>query len=620
MDCYRTHEDDMMEPIHERMRTRPVIFDGAMGTMIYQKGVFINTCYDELSLSNPDLIAGIHGEYRDAGAEVLETNSFGANRVKLAAFGMGEKADAINRAAVAIARGVAGSELYVAGSVGPCMHAYEEFDPSRAGEFQEAFAGQCDALAKAGADLIQLETFTHLAELRLAAQSARRSGLPVSACFTVNEEGVASDGNSIEVIARALCMDGNVDVIGINCGMGPAGALHALERITATCSKPVVVMPNAGYPQDVGGRTMYLTSPDYFATYARRFIQAGARGVGGCCGTTPEHIRAAVAVIKNLGEVKAYRAVKAVAAPAENVTVTPFAEKSLFAAKLAKGGRVTSVEIVPPRSMDLAAMIAKAQRCRDRGADAINIPDGPRASARINNLIAAVRMQEKTGIEAIPHFCSRDRNLLALQGDLMGGWASGLKNFLFVTGDPPKIGDYPDMTGVFDVDAIGLAQMAVNLNQGHDLAGHPIGAPSAFVIGVAANPCAVDLKREIDRFYKKIDAGAEYAITQPVFDPEALIRFLDTVRSHYRAIPVVAGVWPLASYRNAVFMATEVPGVSVPPSVLERMSRCTTGEDSRKTGIDIALEIKEKILPHVQGFQVSAPGGNVDTALQVLGL
>ena len=609
-----------MEPIHQRMRTRPVIFDGAMGTMIYQKGVFINTCYDELSLSNRELIAGIHAEYRDAGAEVLETNSFGANRVKLAAFGMGEKVAAINRAAVGIARGVARDDLYVAGSVGPCLYAYQEFDPARSGEFQAAFNEQCAALAEAGADLIQLETFTHLAELRLAAAAARRTGLPVSASFTVNEEGVAADGNSIEVITRALCMDGNVDVIGINCGMGPAGTLQALERITATCSKPVVVMPNAGFPQDVGGRTMYLTSPDYFATYAKRFIQGGARGVGGCCGTTPGHIAAAVAVIQNLGEVKGYRAVKAVSAPAENVTVTPFADKSPFAAKLAKGEQVTSVEIVPPRSMDLTAMIAKAQKCRDRGVDAVNIPDGPRASARINNLTAAIRIQDRTGIEAIPHFCGRDRNLLALQGDLMGGWVSGLRNFLFVTGDPPKIGDYPDMTGVFDVDAIGLAQMAVNLNHGHDLAGHPIGAPSALVIGVAANPCAVDLKREIDRFHKKIDAGAEYAITQPVFDADALLRFLDMVRPHYRTIPMVAGVWPLASYRNAVFMATEVPGVSVPPSVLERMSKCTTGEDSRKTGIDIALETREKIRTYVQGFQVSAPGGNVDTALTVLEL
>jgi len=590
-----------------------------MGTMIYQKGVFINACYDELSLSNGKLIAEIHAEYRDAGAEVLETNSFGANRVKLAAFGMGEKAVEINRAAVAIARGVAGSDRYVAGSVGPCLYAYEAFDGSRSREFADAFDEQCAALAGAGADFIQLETFTHLAELRLAVAAARRCGLPVSACFTVNEEGVASDGNTIETIAGALCMDGSVDVIGINCGMGPAGALQALERIAHTCSKPVVVMPNAGYPQDVGGRTMYLTSPDYFATYSRRFIQAGARGVGGCCGTTPGHIAAAVAVIKNLAEVKVYRAVKAVAAPA-GVAETPFAEKSRFAARLAKGEPVTSVEIVPPRSMDLTAMLGKAAKCKERGADAINIPDGPRASARINNLIAAVRIQETTGIEAIPHFCSRDRNLLALQGDLMGGWAAGLKNFLFVTGDPPKIGDYPDMTGVFDMDSIGLVQMAVNLNRGHDLAGHPVGAPSALVIGVAANPCAVDLAREIDRFYKKIDAGAEYAITQPVFDPDALIRFLDTVRAHGRTIPVVAGVWPLASYRNAVFMATEVPGVSVPPAVLDRMSCCTTGEDSRRAGIDIALEIKEKIRPYVQGFQVSAPGGNVDTALSVLEL
>ncbi len=609
-----------MESIIERMRGRPVIFDGAMGTMIYGKGVFINSCYDELNVANPELISGIHREYRDAGAEVLETNTFGANRMKLSAFGMGERADEINRAAAALAKDVAEDRLWVAGSVGPCIHAYEVYEPTRAQEFESAFMEQCRSLADAGVDFIQLETFSHLAELKIAASAAKKTGLAVSASFSVNEEGLATDGNTIEDFTRSLCIDPNVDILGINCGMGPSNFLQALERIIHLCSKPVVVMPNAGYPQDVGGRTMYLTSPDYFATYAKRFIQIGARGVGGCCGTTPEHIGNAVSIIKNLGELKTYRKIREVAVLPENVSPVPIEQKSRFAERLSSGLPVTTVEVVPPRSIDLTAMLERVARCHERGVDAINIPDGPRASARISNLVAAVKIQDSTGAEAIPHFCCRDRNLMAMQGDLMGGYVSGLKNFLLVTGDPPKIGDYPEMTGVFDVDAIGLVEMARNLNRGHDLAGHPIGAPTGILIGVAANPCAVDLTREVERFLRKIDAGAEYAITQPVFDPEALIRFLEMTSAHHTTIPVVAGVWPLSSYRNALFMATEVPGVVVPPAILDRMSSCSSAEESRIAGIEIALEIKSKISKYVQGFQVSAPMGNVETALHVLEL
>jgi len=609
-----------MESIVERMRARPVIFDGAMGTMIYQKGVFINTCYDELCLSNPDLISEIHREYREAGAEVLETNTFGANRVKLASYGLAEKTEAINRAGAALAQKVAEGRCWIAGSVGPCLAAHESFDLSRGDEYAEAFAEQCRALAQAGVDFIQLETFSHLEELARAARAAKSTGLPVSASFSVSEEGVASDGRSLEDFARALCLDSNVDIIGINCGMGPSGAFAALERIIHICSKPIVVMPNAGYPQEVGGRTMYLTSPDYFAEYVKRYVQIGARGVGGCCGTTPEHIRRAVSALRNLSEVRDFRTVTVVSSAAPGVTVTLLQEKSRFAAKLARGELVTSVEVVPPRSVDISDMRAKAKRCREAGVDAVNIPDGPRASARLSALVAAILIQETAGIEAIPHLTCRDRNLLALQGDLMAAYAAGIRNFLLITGDPPKIGDYPDMTGVFDVDAIGLVQMAANLNRGHDCAGHGIGQPTSILVGVAANPCAVDLAREVDRYFRKVDAGAEFAITQPVFDPDALLRFLDRVNSYHRTIPVVAGVWPLASYRNAVFMATEVPGVVVPNEVLERMERCVTKEDGIAMGIEIAIAIKERIRSAVQGFQVSAPGGNVETALRVLGI
>ncbi len=612
-----------MTTILDKIKERPLIFDGAMGTMIYQKGVFINTCYDELCLSRPELIQEIHTEYVEAGADIIETNSYGANSVKLSEFGLGEKVVEINTRAVEIARTSASDGQLVAGAVGPCSQSHQPFEDSLENTYKIAFAEQCEALAKAGADLILLETFHSIKELELAASAAKDQRLPVSASFTVNEEGFTEDNLSIEAMTRSLVLNPNVDIIGINCGTGPAGAYSALERMVHLSSKPIVVMPNAGYPREVGGRTLYLTSPDYFSKYAKRYIQLGARGIGGCCGTTPAHIQKAAEGIKNLSEYRRFADIKVVTAQKgreKPIDIIPMVKKSPFAAKLVMGQMVTSVEVLPPKSIDMTKLIAKVKRCRQAGSDAVNIPDGPRASARINNTVAAVALQRETGIEAIPHFCCRDRNLMAMQGDLMGGFASGINNFLCVTGDPPKIGDYPHMTGVFDVDAIGLVQMVKNLNHGYDLGGNPIDLPTGILIGVAANPSAVDLKRELNRFCKKVDAGAEYAITQPVFDADALIRFVEEVDKCGKRIPIVAGVWPLASFRNAQFMATEVPGVSVPDILLKRMEKCTSKEDARKMGIDLARETCEKIRPYVQGYQVSAPMGNVETALKVLGL
>jgi homocysteine S-methyltransferase len=378
-------------------------------------------------------------------------------------------------------------------------------------------------------------------------------------------------------------------------------------------------MPNAGLPRDIAGRMIYLTSPEYFTEYAKKYIEMGVRGVGGCCGTTPAHIRMAARAVKSLSGVKKHVKVRAYAQQEPLVHVVATEKKSRLAAKLCAGEKATSVEIVPPRSWDMTEMLAKVRRCAEAGVDAINIPDGPRASARVSPMIAALTILKEVGIEPILHYCCRDRNLIGMQSDLLGGFAAGLANFLIITGDPPKLGDYPDVTGVFDVDAIGLAQVAANLNRGYDIGGNPISPPTGIFIGVGANPCAVELEREIERFFRKIDAGAEFAITQPVFDADALLRFLDRVEGHSRKIPVIAGIWPLVSFKNAEFMNNEVPGVVVPREVLERMSRCRSKEEGHRVGIEIARKIIERISPRVGGFQVSAPLGNVETALAVLG-
>ena len=601
------------------MRETPLVFDGAMGTVIYDRGVFIHTCYDELCLSNPKLILQIHRDYVEAGAEVIETNTFGANPIKLKSYGLADRAGEINRAAVRLAREAAGKEVFVAGSVGPCTESNQRMPDAFAAEVEHAFRTQISAFAAEGVDLYLLETFSDLNELRLAARVAKESGGPVMASFVLNERGETALGTRAEAMASALDADGNVDIVGINCGTGPSGTFDALQACIPHTSKPMVVMPNAGLPREISGRVMYLTSPEYFTEYAKKYIELGVRGVGGCCGTTPAHIRTMSRAVKSLSGVKRHVEVKPLIRQEALVYAIPPENKSRLAAKLLAGEQATSVELVPPKSSDMTSLLAKARQCAAAGVDAINIPDGPRASARVSPMIAALTILREVGIEPILHYCCRDRNLIGMQSDLLGGYAAKLANFLIITGDPPKLGEYPDVTGVFDVDSIGLVQVASNLNRGVDIGGNPIDPPTGLFIGVGANPCAVDLEREVERYFRKIDAGAEFAITQPVFDVEALLSFLDRVGKYHRTIPVLAGVWPLLSFKNAEFMNNEVPGVVVPKAILDRMARCRTREDGRKAGIEIARGIVEKIRDRVSGFQVSAPLGHVETALAVLG-
>ncbi|MDA0576654.1 MAG: bifunctional homocysteine S-methyltransferase/methylenetetrahydrofolate reductase [Verrucomicrobia bacterium] len=607
-------------PFLERIQQRPLVFDGAMGTMLYTRGVFINTCYDELNLTRPELVRGIHGEYAAAGADVIETNSFGANRVKLKAHGLSDKVVAINRAAAQLARDVADDDTYVAGSVGPCMRMRQMWQDSYADEFRAAFLEQMTALAEGGVDVIYLETFDHLHELALAAAVARTLGLPVFTSFTVSPVGETIVGREIEDVVATLERDANVDGIGINCGVGPQQAYDAVERALPLTRKPFVVMPNAGMPRAVDGRTIYMTSPEYFTSYAKKFIELGVRGIGGCCGTTPQHIQVAAKAVKSLSGVKQHIQIKDYTRTDVKVQPIPMAQKSRLAAKLARGEKVTSVELLPPKSIDLTKTIERVRLCHARGVDCINIPDGPRASARVSPMVTSVKILEEVGIEPVLHYCCRDRNLIGMQSDLLGGYVAGLRNFLIITGDPPKMGDYPDATGVFDVDSIGLTLVAHNLNNGRDIGGNPVDPPTGVLIGVGANPCALSLDHEVERYFKKLDAGAEFAVTQPIFDPDALFRFLDRVEKYRRKIPVIAGVWPLISFKNAEFMRNEVPGVVVPDAIMERMSRCTTKEDGIKVGVEIARESAARIGDRVAGFQVSAPLGRVEIALEVLGL
>jgi len=597
---------------------RAHLFDGAMGTMLYAKGVFINVCYDELNLKAPDLVREIHQAYVKAGAEILETNTFGANPVKLGHYGLAEETRAINRRAAEIAREAAGVRALVTGAIGPLGIRLEPFGETSRVEAFELFKAQAEGLLEGGVHGFVLETFSDLDEIHEALRAVRAvCDLPVVAQMTIQEDGATAYGHDPEALARALDEYG-ADVIGLNCSVGPQGVLEAIERMARVTSRPLSAQPNAGLPRQVGDRKIYMASPEYTGEYAKRLVEAGARFVGGCCGTTPEHIKTVASYVQSVSPRQVYAVSTAPVAAPSGVEPMPLAERSRWGRKLATREFLSTVEIVPPRGVDPAAMLAGARLLKDAGVDAINVPDGPRAQSRMGALMSALLIERDVGIETVVHYCCRDRNLLSMLSDLLGAAAHRLHNLLIVTGDPPKMGPYPEATGVFDIDSIGLTNLVHRLNHGLDPGHNPIGAPTAFVIGVGVNPVAVDPERELKRFAWKVDAGAEFAITQPVFDPAQLERFL--ARAEGFRIPIVAGIWPLVSLRNAEFLANEVPGVSVPPEVIERMRRAQErGKDAAVAeGVAIAREMLARIRPLVQGAQVSAPFGRVPVALEVL--
>jgi methionine synthase / methylenetetrahydrofolate reductase(NADPH) len=604
----------------KKLESGIVLADGAMGTMLYTKGVFINRCFDELNLSSPQMVKEIHQEYVKAGADVLESNTFGGNRLRLTAFGLGEKLLAINQAGVRVAREAAGDKAFVAGAIGPLGTQIEPLGLLSFVEARAIFKEQADALLSAGIDLLVLETFYELNELReaiFAAREAAGSEMVVMAQVTVDDEGRLRDGTNVLTFTKSL-NDWPVDVIGVNCSAGPKTVLETIEKMAPHTVKPLSAMPNAGLPANVEGRNIYLCSPEYMSQYARRFLQAGVRVLGGCCGTTPEHIKLICSEIRSLQPVQRTAAATPIIeegkAPVKPVPKVPIAEKSQLGAKLAAGKFVAFVEILPPRGIDASKEIAGARMCREHGIDCINVPDGPRASARMSAQVTCQLIQQQAGIEAVLHFCCRDRNILSIQSELLGAHTTGVRNLICITGDPPRMGAYPDATAVFDVDSIGLTNIVNNLNQGLDIGGNPIGSQTALLLGVGANPGALNMDEELRRFAWKVEGGAEYVVTQPVFDLNLVELFLKKTEQY--KLPIIAGIWPLTSYRNAEFMVNELR-VPVPEQYMERMRKADTAEKARAEGIAIAQEMSRQVRSMVQGVQLSAPFGRYEMAVQV---
>ncbi len=608
----------MPESFTEAAKSRILVCDGAMGTMIYSRGVYINQCYENLNLVRPALIEKIHREYVAAGAEIIETNTFAANRLKLTPHGLGERVREINIAGVRLARRAADKNAFVAGSIGPLGKPVEPIGPISMTEASEIFYEQANVLIEGGVDFILLETFSHLPTLKKAIEGVRKASadIPILAQMTISEEGNTFYGITPEQVVRELSQ-APIQAVGFNCSVGPAGMLDAVQAARPATNLPLSAQPNAGLPQKVEGRTLYLATPEYMAEYAKRMILVGVNIVGSCCGSMPAHTRAIRSAVKALRPGKtAERIVVEVEPVAEKVARPEIPTPSKFAKKLAEKKFVVSVELDPPTGTNPQKVIDAARRLHAAGIDAVNIADGPRATARMSPISLALLFAERIGIEPIVHYCCRDRNLLGMQSDLIGAYALGLHNILIITGDPPKMGDYPFATAVFDVDSIGLVKIAKNLNRGMDLAGNPIKGQTTFFIGVGANPGAIDLDEEVRRFEKKVEAGAQFAFTQPVFDVRLLETFLKCIEPF--RIPILVGILPLSSAKNAEFLHNEVPGMQIPEQIRARMRRPQSREAARSEGIKIAREALALARPMVEGVYVMPPFGRVDAALKVI--
>jgi methionine synthase / methylenetetrahydrofolate reductase(NADPH) len=616
-----------MSRLSSLFASRTVLCDGAMGTSLYGRGVFLNKCFDELNLTQPELVRSVHEEYLQAGAEIIETNTFGANRFRLHRFGLQDQTRAINQAGARLAREAVAQladkqagTAYVAGSVGPLGIHLEPLGKTALEEARGAFAEQIEGLIAGGpgvgVDLLAIETMMAINETEQAISAARQVApdVPLIALVTVDEDANCLDGTPAEVAAARLALAG-ADSIGVNCSTGPATVLTAIERMRGASDLPLAAMPNAGMPRNVDGRNIYLCSPEYMASFARKFVRSGVQFVGGCCGTTPNHIRAMKSAIRAMDAQRATGPREARAPIVTETPPVPLADRSKIGSLVASGEFITLVEIVPPRGIDCTKEVEGARMLAATGIHAINVPDSPRASARMSAQSLCLQIQKHTGIETVLHYTCRDRNLLSIQSDLLGASSLCLRNILCLTGDPPKLGNYPDATAVFDVDAIGLVNVVNRLNHGLDIGGNPIGASTGFTLGVAANPGVPDIDNEIRRFAFKVEAGAEYAITQPVFDMRLLEIFLRRIEEF--RIPVIAGIWPLTSLRNAEFMKNDLR-VSMPDEIMARMAAAETPEAARAEGIRIAQEMLAAARPMVQGVQVSAPFGRYALAVEIV--
>jgi methionine synthase / methylenetetrahydrofolate reductase(NADPH) len=606
-------------PFSEAMKSL-VVFDGAMGSLLYERGVFVTQNFEQLNVVRPDIVKKIHGDYVVAGAQVIETNTFGANRFRLDRHGLSDQVRAFNLAGARLAREVAGDAVWVAGSIGPSGIVPGVATRAELDLVFATFAEQAAALLEGGVDLFMLETFRHLEEIRIAIEAARRSGpgKPIVASMAFDPSETVADGSTPEHVARTL-QDWGADAIGVNCGDGPQLALAIAERMRGV-GLPLCVQPNAGLPRNVDGRLLYMATPEYLDVFARRTVQLGATMIGGCCGTTPEHVRWMAKSARMLADKRIDVAAPRTVATAEafsGLSTTPLTERSAFAAKIAAGKFVVSVEVNPAPGLDPSKALAGAQMLLANGVDIVNVADAPRAMARMSNLAFCTLLIERHGIQPILHVCGRDRNLLGQMAHLLGAHAVGIRNLVIITGDPPKVGDYPEATAVYDLDSIGLLQMASNMNRGLDPAGKPLpGGQTSFLLATGLEPGAADLDREIGRLEKKKGAGAELVMTQPVFQVDLLEKVLTRIEP--LGLPVMVGVLPLVSYKNAEFLHNEVPGMQIPEEIRERMRKTPGGEAARKEGVRIAREMLFAVRDRVQGAYLMPPLGRYELALEVL--
>jgi homocysteine S-methyltransferase len=606
-------------PLRARLEGGPLVFDGAMGTELYRRGQFIHQSFDGINLTNPELVESVHRDYLDAGAEVIETNTFASNRRRLRKVGLEERHDEIHRAAVAIARRAAGERAYVVGSVGPSGERWDRLDAAGRADAVEDVVAQARVLLAAGVDGLVLETFPTLAECTAVLLALRPlTEAVIFAQLSFLRHAATEDGASPEEAVVAL-KEAGADVVGVNCADGPSELFALAERMVGQ-GVPVSVLPNAGYPKKVDGRMIYMATPEYFGVYARRFLKLGVAIIGGCCGTTPEHIRSMSSAARMQGGGAAVERVEVRSArppAAERREAIPFAERSRFAAKLASSeGFAVSVEVNPPTGLDAGRAVEAARMLQAAGVDVINIADGPRASVRMSNWALALEVRQQLGMESLVHFCMRDRNLLGLQSDLLAFHALGLHNLVIVTGDPPKMGDYPNATAVYDLDSIGCIGLVSGLNAGLDPAGRSMEGQTRFAVACGAEPASLDYDRELRRLEQKVAAGASFIMTQPVYDPSVLDRFLTDTAGF--GIPVLLGLMPLASHRNAEFIHNEIPGMQVPSAIRQRMQRVDKGPIARAEGVRIAQEALLAARDRVRGAYIMPALGRYEAAIEIL--
>jgi homocysteine S-methyltransferase len=601
-----------------------LVLDGAMGTALYERGILYTQCFDNVCLAQPDLVQQVHDGYVRAGADLLSTNSFGANRYRLKLHGLEHEVARINRASVELARAAAGDALFVCGAVGPTGLTWRAISDADLIAVRAAFEEQCVALIAADVDALSLETFRQPGEIKLALEAARAArgarACPIIASVSFDPFGTMADGTGPEAMAAQLVSWG-ADAIGVNCADGPAGVYEMASRMLGV-GVPVVAQPNAGLPQRVEGRFAYMATPDYFQLYARRLYKAGIKGVGGCCGTTAEHVRKIRSAARMAGASTADDAGGGMRdeEPARAVITSGSSalareQKGELGKKLGQSF-VVSVEVNPPPGLSLRKAIDSARALRDAGVDVINVADGPRASARMGNLALCVRIQNELGMPALMHVTTRDRNLLGTVAHLLAAHELGVHNLVVITGDPPKMGDFPDATPVYDLDSIGLLRLIDALNRGVDPGGKPLGEGTRFLCATGAEPAAHDYEREIARLRLKVAAGAELVMTQPVYDVDVLLKFLADAEA--LSVPVLVGLLPLASHRNAEFLHNEVPGMRVPDAIRERMRKAGQGPAARAEGIAIARDMLSAVKDRVAGAYVMPPFGRYESAIEII--